>query len=68
MPLAHALRTPEHWRLRAQEARQVADEMSRPGARASMLAVAKSYDHLASVAEKASGQRAKIAKALGVPD
>ena len=65
MPLVQSLRTPEHWRLRAEEARRVADEMSNPAARASMLAVAESYDHIALVAEQASAERKQVAKARG---
>jgi hypothetical protein len=38
---------PRHWQARAAEAREIADGMADPAARASMLAVAEQYDKIA---------------------
>jgi hypothetical protein len=45
--LAKSLRTAEHWRKRAEEARVIADSMENAEARASMLMIAADYDKLA---------------------
>jgi hypothetical protein len=42
----------EHWRLRAAEARGVAEEMTHEETRAIMLAVAAGYERLAAQADK----------------
>ena len=46
-------RDASHWRKRAEEARVKADQMIDPAAKASMLAVAKFYEHLAEVVAQA---------------
>ena len=38
---------PRHWRDRAEEVRQLAEQMSNPAAREAMLQVAGSYERLA---------------------
>jgi hypothetical protein len=42
---------PEHWLSRAEEARVIAEQMTDPQARASMLRVAQEYEKLAERAE-----------------
>jgi hypothetical protein len=42
---------PEHWRLRAEETRTVADQMTHEEARAIMRRIANDYDRLAKLAE-----------------
>ena len=42
---------PEHWQLRAEEARAIAEEMTDPEARRQMLQVADSYEEIARRAE-----------------
>ena len=46
MPLL--LNNPDHWRLRAQEARLTASYLDDPEAKAAMLKIADEYDRLAS--------------------
>ena len=43
---------PEHWRIRAEEARTVADQMTYEAARTIMRRIALDYDRLAKVAEE----------------
>jgi len=43
---------PEHWRLRAEEARTVADQMIHEEARTIMRRIANDYDRLAKVADE----------------
>lgn len=43
--------TPEYWRMKAQQARILADNLKDPHARVHMLAAAESYDRLAELAE-----------------
>ena len=45
--LVPSLRTPEHWRRRAEEARSLAEQMDDPDAKASMLEIAAGYERLA---------------------
>jgi|SoiMethySBSTD1v2_1073268.scaffolds.fasta_scaffold208833_4 hypothetical protein len=46
------LGSPEHWRRRAAEARQQAEEIRDDESRRAMLAVAKSYEQIAKRAEE----------------
>ena len=46
------LGSPEHWRRRAAEARQQAEEIRDDESRRAMLAVAKSYEQIAERAEE----------------
>jgi hypothetical protein len=43
---------PEHWKLRAHEARLTAQRLDDPEAKAAMLKVADEYDHVAARASK----------------
>ena len=45
--LAKKLRTPEHWRQRAEEARVIAEGMKDPDVRAMMLRIADDYGRMA---------------------
>lgn len=47
-----AVRNAEHWRAKADEARQRAAEMRDEDAQRAMLQVAFGYDHLAALAER----------------
>lgn len=42
---------PSHWRQRAEEARSVADQLDDPIAKETMLAIARSYEQMAILAE-----------------
>ena len=50
-----SINDPEHWRLRAQEMRALAEMSDDPVARISMPAVAEEYEKLAHRAEQRSG-------------
>jgi len=54
-PVLRALRTPEHWRKRADEVRALAAQMNDPDAKAAMLGVAKHYDELEALAATVNG-------------
>ena len=43
---------PEYWRIRAEEARAMAEHMSLLESKETMLAIAADYDHLAGIAER----------------
>ena len=43
---------PNHWRFRAEEARTVADQMTREESRAIMRRIANDYDRLAKLADE----------------
>jgi len=43
---------PEHWRRRAKEAQRIADQLDDPVAKETMRDIARSYEHLATLAEK----------------
>jgi hypothetical protein len=43
---------PKHWRVRAEEARANAGQMSDPNAKLKMLAIAENYERLAQQAEQ----------------
>lgn len=42
---------PAHWRRRAEEARNIAEQLDDEGAKATMYEIAQSYDQLADMAE-----------------
>jgi hypothetical protein len=52
MPSRKFVWDPGHWRLRAEEARTVADQMTHEEARTIMRHIANDYDRLAKVAEE----------------
>jgi len=54
MPSRKFVWDPGHWRLRAEEARTVADQMTHEEARTIMRRIANDYDRLAKVAESNS--------------
>jgi hypothetical protein len=43
---------PAHWRRRGEEARRIADQLDDPVAKNTMLDIARSYEQLATLAEK----------------
>ena len=43
---------PAHWRRRAEEARHIADQLDDPVAKETMRDIARSYEQLATLAEK----------------
>jgi hypothetical protein len=46
------LDSPEHWRSRAEEARSIADHLSDPESKRTMLRIAADYERLADHAEQ----------------
>ena len=52
MPSRKIVWDAEHWRLRAEEARTVGDQMTHEEARTIMRRIANDYDRLAKVAEE----------------
>jgi hypothetical protein len=52
MPSSKLVWDPGHWRLRAEETRTVADQMTHEEARTIMRRIANDYDRLAKVAEE----------------
>lgn len=48
---SHSVDDPRHWRARAEEARTMAETLSDPVARKSMLEIAEAYDRMAQRAE-----------------
>jgi hypothetical protein len=44
--------SPEHWRSRAKEIRQLAEDLRNPGIKASMSRIANDYEHLAQRADE----------------
>jgi hypothetical protein len=54
MPQARDIKDPARWRARAEEFRELAEDVSDEQVRQSMLRLAKVYDHVAIRAEKRS--------------
>ena len=52
MPSRKFVWDPQHWRLRAEEVRTVADQMTHEESRAIMRRIALDYDRLAKLAEE----------------
>jgi hypothetical protein len=52
MPASFSVDDPAHWRVRAEEARTLADEMSDEISRKMMLQIAEGYERLAKRAEE----------------
>ena len=52
MPSRKLIWDPGHWRLRAEEARTIADQMTHEDARTIMRRIANNYDRLVKVAEE----------------
>jgi hypothetical protein len=52
MPASFSVDDPAHWRVRAEEAQTLADEMSDKVSRAMMLQIAEGYERLAKHAEE----------------
>ena len=61
MPSRKFVWDPEHWRLRAEEARTVGDQMTHEDARTIMRRSANDYDRLAKVAEEQLADQEKRA-------
>jgi len=61
MPSRKFVWDPEHWRLRAEEARTVGDQMTHEDARTIMRRIANDYDRLAKVAEEQLADQEKRA-------
>lgn len=53
-PSPHPINDPEHWHARSEEAHTLADQMSDPTSKATMLQIAKDYKILAERAEQRS--------------
>lgn len=56
------LRTPEHWLLRAEEARAMAEHMRDEDVKQAMLMIAESYEEIAKRADVAGTGRVKPKK------
>ena len=52
MPTPNLLNDPAHWRRRAEEMRNIADQLDDPVAKQKMLEVAEHYEQIAAIAEK----------------
>ena len=60
MPMS-ILDDPEHWRRRAEEARTVAEQLSDPESKGTMLRIASDYDRLAEHAGLRAGKQSSSA-------
>lgn len=56
--MSHSPLTPDHWRSRADELRQMAISTQDADVRATLLELAESYERLAKMAEEDQGSRA----------
>jgi hypothetical protein len=50
--MSNPLNDPAHWGQRAQEARQIADQLDDPIAKQEMLEIAEHYEQLAAITEQ----------------
>jgi hypothetical protein len=57
--MSDLLKDPKHWRERGDDARRVANQLTDPEARKTMLGIAESYDRLAQRAEIRVGKDSK---------
>ena len=55
--MSHSPPTPEHWRSRADELRDMAKKTQDPDVRSNLLELAESYERLAKMAEENQGSR-----------
>ena len=55
--ISHFINEPDHWRARAEEARNLANQMNDPESKDAMLRIADDYERLANRAENRAGGR-----------
>jgi hypothetical protein len=55
--VSHFINEPDHWRARAEEARNLANQMNDPESKDAMLRIADDYEHLANRAEHRAAGR-----------
>ena len=60
--MSSLLDDPEHWRSRAEEARSVAEQLSDPEAKRTMLRIAAEYELLAERAERRPTKESSAAR------
>jgi hypothetical protein len=60
--MSSLLDDPEHWRSRAEEARSVAEQLSDPEAKRTMLRIAGDYELLAEQAERRPTKESSAAR------
>ena len=60
--MSSLLDDPEHWRSRAEEARSVAEQLSDPEAKRTMLRIATEYELLAEQAERQPTKESSAAR------
>jgi hypothetical protein len=60
MEKPHIVHDPEHWRSRAVEARAIADGLTDPDAKCSMLKIAEEYERLAERAGQRAAERGSL--------
>jgi len=53
---------PEHWRSRAEEARSVAEQLSDPESKQTMLRIAADYERLAEHAKQRAQKQSRVAE------
>jgi len=55
--VSHFINEPQHWRARAEEARNLANQMNDSESKDAMLRIARDYEHLAMRAEDRTSGR-----------
>lgn len=60
--MTRILNEPEHWRQRAAEARAIAEQMSSPEAKATMLRIVEGYDKMEQHAAERQLSQKKVAQ------
>jgi hypothetical protein len=66
--ISHFINEPDHWRARAEEARNLANQMNDPESKDAMLRIADDYERLANRAEhRAAGVLPNWMKPKGAP-